>query len=232
MKFDFFFSLFSSFLPFLSKGRSEAEKKEENKVRPFVLGRAFQNYRLKEGQQKRVSASEEKRQNRKSLPKELGASLLVLLAGFLFLLFVQHSFLSLLEVKSSLMMPTLQKGETLFLLKSKLLSLQYAQGDIVLLKAEGLSETVPYEHLLTRVVAGPFDKVEIKENTLFVNEQAIEETYLASDVKTSLERLKYQSLVLGENHYFVLGDVRENSLDSRYFGPVTYEQILGKILFK
>lgn len=77
------------------------------------------------------------------------------------------------------------------------------------------------EFLIKRVIGLPGDIVRCIDNELFINDKKIEENY--SIGKTSDFEVKVR-----EGEYFVLGDNREVSLDSRYFGSFKKEQIKGK----
>ena len=77
------------------------------------------------------------------------------------------------------------------------------------------------EFLIKRVIGLPGDIVRCIDNELFINDKKVEENY--SIGKTSDFEVKVR-----EGEYFVLGDNREVSLDSRYFGSFKKEQIKGK----
>lgn len=81
---------------------------------------------------------------------------------------------------------------------------------------------------IKRVVAVPGDTVEVKNGSLLVN--GVENNEFGT-TKTHVSAVKYP-LTLDENQYFILGDNREISVDSRDFGPVSLSQIKGKILIK
>ncbi len=80
-----------------------------------------------------------------------------------------------------------------------------------------------------RVIGLPGDTINIKNNTVFVNDVAIDEPYLNDNVFTnnSGSILSFPFKV-PEGQYFVMGDNRENSADSRQWGTVPEENIIGK----
>lgn len=85
---------------------------------------------------------------------------------------------------------------------------------------------------LRRVIGLPGETVTILEDgTVAVNGQALEEPYLAEDGPAGTYSPDGQnSLTLGADEYFVLGDFRKGALDSRFYGAVTKDAILGRAL--
>ncbi|MDY3800485.1 MAG: signal peptidase I [Bacilli bacterium] len=86
------------------------------------------------------------------------------------------------------------------------------------------------KYLIKRVIGLPGDNIEYKNNKLFINGKEIEEYFLDKETNTedfSLTTLGYEKIP--KDMYLVLGDNRENSLDSREIGLVKRKDILGKI---
>jgi signal peptidase I len=99
------------------------------------------------------------------------------------------------------------------------------RGDVVVLK-------VPFEKeaLIKRVIGLPNETIDIKNSQVTVynssnpNGFVLDETYLGPGITTDRD----QRVVIGSDQYFVMGDNRPVSLDSRYFGPVTRKEIVGR----
>lgn len=88
------------------------------------------------------------------------------------------------------------------------------------------------KYLIKRVIGLPGEKIEYKNNSLYVNGKLIEEDYL-KNIKTedfNIQKLGYETIPDGK--YLVLGDNRGDSLDSRSFGFIDENKILGKVIFK
>lgn len=95
-------------------------------------------------------------------------------------------------------------------------------GDIVMFRYDVLNM-----HLVKRVIAIEGDVLQIKDGEVFVNGDKLEEPY----VKEKWYDGSYYG-VIPRGCVYVMGDNRNGSIDSRYFGLIKVESITGKILFK
>ena len=95
----------------------------------------------------------------------------------------------------------------------------YQRNDIVVFKRKmgGVNE-----RLIKRVIALPGEKIKCVSGIIYVNNEEYEDKYATGNTSD------FPETIVGENEYFVMGDNRNNSLDSRSFGPVKKEKILGK----
>lgn len=123
-------------------------------------------------------------------------------------------------VQQESMMPNFQPNNYLIVNRWTMRSDKIERGDVVVFK-------IPTEKdaLIKRVIGQPGEHVEVKEREVFINgEQLDESAYLASDVETwgSVD------VTLGDNEYFAMGDNRNHSMDSRHFGVVHKDQIVGR----
>lgn len=129
-----------------------------------------------------------------------------------------------LTVSSSSMSPTLCPGDRVLvdLWDPDLGDLQ--RDDLVALRP-GDSE-VP---VVKRLVGLPGDRVAIRDGKLFVNAELIEEPYVDRE---SVDSLFYGPVVVPEERFLVLGDARETSIDSRSYGPVRSEALIGRVVLR
>lgn len=100
------------------------------------------------------------------------------------------------------------------------------RGDVVILH----SPDEPID-LIKRLIGLPGDVVEIRDNHVFVNGVQLNEPYLPADADTGRGLAEGRSTwTLGPNEYLMMGDNRSASKDGRYFGPVTYDKLIGRAL--
>ena len=106
-------------------------------------------------------------------------------------------------------------------------------GDILLLKKYDKSydryDIVVFdrndEMLIKRVIGLPGETIEIKDNKIYINDEEIK------DIETDLTTSDFDKIKIPVDSYFVLGDNRTVSNDSRYFGPVNKKYIRGTVSF-
>ncbi|MBU9727400.1 signal peptidase I [Lachnospiraceae bacterium ASD4241] len=126
------------------------------------------------------------------------------------------------------MSPTLENGDTVLVNKLNYSITGPSRGDVVVFKPHGNENTHYY---IKRVVGLPGETVEIKEGKIYIDGEVLEEELETEPVQ---EAGVAASLVkLGEDEYFVLGDNRNNSEDSRSadVGDVLKKHMLGKAWF-
>ena len=128
-------------------------------------------------------------------------------------------FLPILQISGDSMSPTLEHDDIVVLLKTK----DFDRGDLIGFYYQG-------KILLKRVIALPEDVVVIDgEGNVYINEELLEEPYITDKGLGDCD-LEFPYTVPGTG-YFVMGDRRSNSLDSRnsVIGAITQEDIIGKV---
>jgi len=126
-----------------------------------------------------------------------------------------------IRVDGSSMVPTLSNGQ--FVMVNRLVYKfgDPAHGDVVVFHYP----RDPEQEYIKRIIGLPGDTVTINNGHVYVNGQQLDEPYIAATTRTTGE---WQ--VPGD-HIFVLGDNRNNSQDSRSFGFVSMENVIGKAIF-
>ena len=130
-------------------------------------------------------------------------------------------FLSVM-VDGSSMYPTLKNGE-----KAITDGLFFKMGDIERFDIVIIEEKGFEDKLVKRVIGLPGETIEYIDSVLYVNGKETKESFLKDGVKTEMTYNKNFKVTLGKGEYYVLGDNRSNSTDSRYFGPIKKSQIKG-----
>ncbi len=145
--------------------------------------------------------------------KEILPYVLIIIAVILIRTFI----ITPVRVDGASMDQTLEDGQILLLYK--LANVDY--GDIVVLDEEKEGEII-----IKRIIGMPGDTVSIRDNTVYVNGEEVEEDYAYGETSN------YEEITLDDDEYFILGDNRPISKDSRYFGPVKEDEIIGKVIFR
>lgn len=128
-------------------------------------------------------------------------------------------------IPSESMVPTLQVGDRLIIEKVTPRFTGIARGDIIVFRPPSTSSQK--EDMIKRVIGLPGDTIVIKSGKVYINGKALNEPYEAE--KPSADFKPYK---VPENSYFVMGDNRNDSYDSRYWGPVPADRIIGKALVR
>jgi signal peptidase I len=128
------------------------------------------------------------------------------------------------KVEGTSMMPSLDDQERIFVNKFvyRLESIQ--RGDIVVFRYP----RDPSKSFIKRVIGLAGDRIRIEAGQVFVNGEPLEEDYVP---RAYADERSYPEMVVPDNSYFVLGDHRTMSNDSRDFGPVAAAYIYGKAVF-
>lgn len=128
-------------------------------------------------------------------------------------------------VQGRSMMPTLKDGDRYYLNRWRYLFVAPQRGDIVVIRDPGHADFA-----VKRIVAQPLDWINLKHGHIYINGRRLDESYLAHDTRTDAPDLKEKWIQLGRDQYYVLGDNRANSEDSRFYGRVNRKDILGHLI--
>jgi signal peptidase I len=128
------------------------------------------------------------------------------------------------KVEGVSMMPGLEDQERIFVNKFVYRWEPIQRGDIIVFRYPRDTS----KSYIKRVIGVAGDRVRIVNGQVYVNGEALDEDYVPSDYS---DGRSYPELVVPRNSYFVLGDHRTMSSDSREFGPVNDRYIYGKAVF-
>lgn len=139
------------------------------------------------------------------------------------------------QVNGQSMVPSFQSGEYVLTDKVSYRMGDPQQGDVIVFHAPEAANCPEGTgcDFIKRVLAVPGDTVEVKDNGIWVNGARLNEPYIPESFQTLAGMFtKDRMITLGTNEYFVSGDNRPYSSDSRAWGPITKNDIVGKAFFR
>jgi len=122
------------------------------------------------------------------------------------------------------MMPSLDDQERIFVNKFVYRLEAIQRGDIVVFQYP----RDPSKSFIKRIIGVGGDRIRISNGQTYVNDKPIREDYVPSSF---MDEQSYREVTVPQNSYFVMGDHRNVSKDSRFFGPVKSSLIYGKAVF-
>lgn len=128
------------------------------------------------------------------------------------------------------MEPTFYGDDRLVVSRVNYLIGEPQRGDILVFNSLVPSEAEQGIMLIKRVVGLPGDTIEFREQTLYINGTEYPEPYIKEACQ--MNRCRDEIWELGADEYFMMGDNRNNSRDSRRFGPVPITKIVGQVVFR
>ncbi|XVL60825.1 signal peptidase I [Paenibacillus amylolyticus] len=164
----------------------------------------------------------------KSWVVELWDWVKTIVVAFVIMMLLNLFVFNLSMVKGQSMQPTLVERDRLFVNKIVYHLGTPSRSDVIVLRdpSEGLEKK---DFLVKRIVGLPGDTIEVRDHHLYVNGEQQAETYTDIEVQDP----DFGPITLEPDHFFVMGDNRHEgkSKDSRVFGSITSDQIVGKAEF-
>ena len=176
-----------------------------------------------------VEQERENGQKGRRLAKEF-CSYLIIIASALFVAVAINKFVIInAHIPSTSMVPTLKVDDRLIGLRLAYLFSEPERGDVVIFE-HSFSEGTEKETLVKRIIGIPGDEILIDSGGVYVNGERLSEDYLAAPMNV----LSASEFTVPENSYFVMGDNRNVSYDSRMWQNtyVTRDEIIARALFK
>lgn len=146
-------------------------------------------------------------------------SLTATLLTYLILIFITYLFVGQIVMVAGISMnPTYSNGDYVLI---NMLSKKIYRGDVVIFYPPNKTD-----YQIGRIISLPSDEIVILDGQVMINNSPLTEDYSIGVTSGDL------SITLGENQYFIMGDNRDNSFDSRNFGPIVKSDIIGKVFDK
>jgi signal peptidase I len=167
------------------------------------------------------------------LIKKLASFVLELLQVVVFaisiFLFVYLLVLQPHKIKGASMEPNFHDGEYLLTDKVSYRVGQPKRGDVIVFRAPPTYK----DEFIKRIIGLPGEEIKVEAGKIYVNGHELEEQYLPSDTNIVAGRYTTEgaSITVPSDSYFVLGDNRDHSLDSRNIGPIERQYITGRAWF-
>ena len=153
--------------------------------------------------------------------KKIGKELIPYVIIVVVVFFIRTFIITPVRVYGSSMENTLKNNDILLLKK---FDKKYDRYDVVVINHT--NENYKTERIIKRVIALPGETIYVKNGKIYVNDKEISENY------TKTITFDFDKVKLSDDEYFVMGDNRMNSEDSRSIGPVKKERILGTVNFR
>jgi signal peptidase I len=152
---------------------------------------------------------------------------IAVVAAVLLRLFVVQTF----YIPSPSMSPTLKVGDRIVVSKLSYDFHGVQRGDIVVFNAPSAvasSCLTTDKVLVKRVIGLPGETISDHDGVVYIDGKALHETYLPKDDPATYTA-PFGPVHIASNHYFVMGDNRTESCDSRYWGTITSSELIGKV---
>lgn len=150
-------------------------------------------------------------------------------------LFVRAFFVQAYKIPSSSMEPTLLVGDHILVIKCLYgIRIPFIGKQLIEFSEPKRGEIVvfvyprdPKKDFIKRVIGLPGEQVEIRDKRVFISGRPLEDPWGVWE-KGEVQRPDFGPVKVPEGHYFVMGDNRDNSMDSRYWGFVPRDNLIGR----
>lgn len=163
------------------------------------------------------------------MKKQIIEWFLSVLTAVVLVLIIKTFLFDTYRVDGSSMNETFQDGDRVIVNKLMNYFTDYTNGDVIVFNA-----TQEDLHI-KRIIGKPGDMVHVRDKTIFINDEVYEEPYIDHPFGARVNEYLVSDLngeAIPEGQYIVLGDNRTNSRDSRHYGLVDRESIIGEVQVK
>lgn len=183
-----------------------------------------------------TDSTKKNQKEKKSLGREILEWIVTIVAALAIALVIRTFIFEPVRVDGQSMDDTLADGEVMFVSKLRYTSFDFIGGrisafgdpkrfDVVICRYPNRG----YTNFVKRIIGIPGDTVRIEDGYVYVNDEKYDEPYINDDYRTGLGA-NFPEFKVPEGQYFVMGDHRNNSNDSRYVGPIDRNMIVGHVV--
>jgi signal peptidase I len=151
--------------------------------------------------------------------------IILVVVALLVAVVVRQFVFQLFYIPSESMVPQLEVGDQVFVNKLAYDLGDPERGDLVVFEKPDDWQDVPVDDLVKRIVALPGERIEGRQGRVFVDGEPLAEPYLPSGTSTS----SFGPITVARDHYFMMGDNRSGSNDSRMHAAVDRDLFVGKV---
>ncbi|UOD35333.1 signal peptidase I [Deferribacteraceae bacterium V6Fe1] len=153
-----------------------------------------------------------------------------IIVAFVIAMIIRAFFLQAYKIPSGSMLNTLLIGDHILVNKAAYLFTEPKRGDVIVFEYP----IEPEKDFIKRVIGLPGDKIKMENKKIYINSKQLNESYVRYEsdfvFKGENPRDNFDEFTVPKGKYFVMGDNRDSSFDSRYWGFVSKDMIKGKAL--
>lgn len=197
------------------------------------VGRVVSPYdEFRESADRKVEKANECEKKEKSVWRTVLNYTVTILVSVLIALLINRFVLQRNTVVGTSMVPTLQDHDELLVEKISHLWRPYQRGDIITANTHERTDEGREQIVIKRVIGLPGEHVMVRDGDVYIDGSRLDEPYLTETGITQAHNVTFNDLVLGDDEYYLMGDNRVWSRDSRDIGPIHRNQIIGKVLIR
>jgi len=157
----------------------------------------------------------------KSILKEILELVLIFIIAVIIIMPIRFFLVSPFIVNGASMEPTFSHTDYLIVEK---ISSDFKRGDVIVIEKGGV-------HFLKRIIGLPGETIKIEGGRVIITKNNQKHTLREEFIKEDISQ-DFKDVAIGKNEFFVMGDNRKHSHDSRNWGPIRKEQISGIVLLR
>lgn len=178
-----------------------------------------------ETENKKVKKEKNNNEEEKNVKKEILSWVKMFVGAFIVAYILSNFVIVNARVPSGSMISTINVGDKVIGFRLSYLFSDPKRGDIIIFNAPDKEKTI----YIKRIIGLPGDTIKIENNKLYINGELYEEDYIKNGWNNMTGTFTYE---VPKGEYFVMGDNRDHSNDSRAWGSVKKDEIIAKALFR